>query len=169
MEICKGDGDCIVSKHIDGYEMSCNHNCKPRACPNFLVCNSTQENSIMIKGSELCFSCDIAFGKTLTILEKTDCQICKTRDIHAIKRLECEHALCFTCFKKAHYADPPKQPVFPYAKEIEYEYLDNKWDTKWNDDPLIKQYEAEYDSWVEKLYENFKICDPMRECKVCPT
>jgi len=167
METCKGDGECIVSKHIDGYEMSCKHNCKPRTCLNFLVCNSNQENSIMVLGSELCFSCDVAFGKTLTFLEKADCQICLSRDIQSVKRLKCDHALCFTCFKKAHYGDPPKQPVFPYTKEVEYEYLDDKWGTKWNEDPLIKQYDTDYITWVEKLYDNFKVCDPMRECKVC--
>lgn len=167
MEICKGHGDCIVSKHIDGYEMSCSHNCKPRNCLNFLVCNSNQKNSIMVLGSELCFCCDVTFGKILSILDKAECQHCLSRDIQCVKRFECNHALCFRCFKKAHYGDPPKQPVFPYTKEVEYEYQNNKWDRAWNEDPLIKQYEYDYNNWVEKLYENFKECDPMRTCKEC--
>jgi hypothetical protein len=166
MEVCNGDGG-IVSKHIDGYEMSCSHNCKPRACPNFLVCNSTQENSIMVLGSELCFCCDVTFGKRLVFLEKTDCQICLSRDIQAVKRLKCDHAVCLTCFKKAHYGDPPEKPLFPYDKEIEDEYLENQWDIKWLDDPLVIKYNNEYHDWVEKLHANFMECDPMRECKVC--
>jgi len=167
MEICKGDGDCIVSKHIDGYEMSCKHNCKPRKCPNFLVCNSTQENSIMITGGNLCFSCDVAFVKPLIFLEKAGCQICSVKQVGAIKRFECDHALCFKCFKKAHYGDPPPKPVFPYDKEIEMDFMENEWDERWNNDPLIKKYQADTLAWVEKLYENFRECDPMRICKEC--
>jgi hypothetical protein len=167
MEICKGDGDCIVSKHIDGYEMSCKHNCIPRECLNFSVCNSSQTNSIMIQGSLLCFSCDIAFGKPLTFLHKADCQICSSQKVDAIKRLNCDHALCLTCFKKAHYGEPPVKPVFPYEKKIELEYLENEWDPRWNNDPLIKKYQADYSAWVEKLHANFKECDPMRTCAVC--
>ena len=169
MEYCKGGGDCIVSKNVDGYEMICNHNCKPRACPNVLVCNSTQENSIMVVGSDLCFSCDVTFAKKLTFLEKTDCQICPSKDTQGVKRLNCDHSLCLTCFKRAHYGDPPTQPSFPYGKDIEMDYTENRWDTKWLDDPLIRQYEVEYEGWVDKLYENFKECDPLRECKVCTT
>jgi hypothetical protein len=167
MEICKGDGDCIVSKNIDGYEISCEHNCKPRKCLNFLVCNSTQENSIMVLGSELCFSCDVAFIKPLVFLEKADCQICSVKQMGAVKRFECHHALCLTCFKKAHYGDPPEKPVFPYDKEIEMDFLENEWDERWNNDLLIKKYQADYSAWVEKLHVNFNECDPMRECKVC--
>ena len=166
MEICKGDGDCIVSKHIDGYEMSCSHNCKPRECLNFLVCNSNQENSIMIVGSELCFSCDVAFIKPLVFLENVECQICSTKG-PAVKRFECHHALCLTCFKKAHYGDPPEKPTFPYEKGVELEYLENQWDTKWLDDPLIVKYNNDYHAWVEKLHTNFKECDPMRSCAEC--
>ena len=167
MEICKGDGDCIVSKHIDGYEMSCFHNCKPRNCLNFLVCNSNQKNSIMVLGSELCFSCDVTFQKPHKFLENIDCQICPARKVQGVKRITCDHALCFTCFKKAYYGDPPAKPEFPYDKQIETEYLENQWEPKWNDDPLITKYNTDYNQWVDKLYENFKECDPMRTCTEC--
>jgi hypothetical protein len=167
MEICKGDGDCIASKYIDGYDMSCKHNCKPRACPNFLVCNSSQENSIMITGGNMCFSCDVAFVKPLVFLENTNCQVCSVEATTAVKRFECNHALCLTCFKKAHYGDPPPRPAFPYEKNLELEYLENEWDPKWSQDPLIKKYHFDYSAWVEKLHTNFKECDPMRSCAEC--
>lgn len=167
MEICKGDGDCIVSKHIDGYEMSCEHNCKPRECLNFLVCNSNQANSIMVLGSDLCFSCDVTFAKPLTFLENIDCQICPAKQVQGVKRDTCHHTICIICFKKAHYGDPPPKPVFPYEKEIEMDFLENEWDSRWFEDPLIRKYQTEHEAWVDTLYENFKECDPMRICTEC--
>jgi len=167
MEICKGDGDCIVSKHIDGYEMSCKYNCKPRNCLNFLVCNSNQENSIMIRGGDLCFSCDIAFGTVLTPLKNVNCLVCSSQNVQGVKRLHCTHSMCLTCFKKAYNGDPPQQVKFPYDKIIELEYLENKWNTKWAEDPLIKEYEAQYILWVEKLHANFKESEIIRKCKEC--
>lgn len=167
MEICKGDGDCIASKCIDGYEMSCSHNCKPRSCLNFLVCNSNQENSIMITGGTLCFSCDVTFIKPHTFLENIDCQICPARKVQGVKRFTCDHVICLGCFKKAHYGDPPEKPKFPYDKEIEVEYLENEWDEKWIHYPLINKYHRDYQAWVEKLHANFKECDPMRICLEC--
>jgi hypothetical protein len=32
---------------------------------------------------------------------------------------------------------------------------------------LIVKYNADYNSWVEKLHANFNECDPMRICKEC--
>ncbi len=167
MEICKGDGDCIVSKHIDGYEMSCSHNCKPRECLNFLVCNSNQANSVMVVGSKLCFSCEVAFARPLVFVENVNCQICSTKAPKGVKRLGCDHSICFTCFKKAHYGDPPEKPAFPYEKSVEYDYMETEWDPKWAEDPLIKKYQIDYLAWVETLYNNFKECDPMRTCSEC--
>ena len=167
MEVCKGDGDCNTSKHIDGYEMACTHNCKPRNCLNFLVCNSNQANSIMVLGLDLCFSCDVTFAKPHTFLENIDCQICPARKVQGVKRFTCDHTVCLTCFKKAHYGEPPPKPKFPYDNEIELEYLENQWDEKWLDYPLIIKYNADYHAWVEKLYENFRECDPMSICKEC--
>lgn len=167
MEICKGDGECIVSKHIDNHEMSCTHNCKPRECLNFLVCNSNQANSIMVLGSKLCFKCDVVFARPLVFLENVNCQVCCTTAAKGVKRLSCDHSICFTCFRKAHYGDPSEKPVFPYEKKIEFDYMENEWDSKWAEDPLIKKYQIDYLAWVEILYNNFKECDPMRICTEC--
>jgi len=120
----------------------------------------------MIVGSKMCFSCDVAFIKPLVFLENADCQICSVK-ASGVKRFDCDHALCFTCFKKAHYGDPPPKPAFPYHKEIEMEFMENEWDERWNSDPLIKKYQDDYSAWVEKLHANFKECDPMRTCAEC--
>jgi hypothetical protein len=167
MEICKGGGDCITSKYVDGYDMSCKHNCKPRNCLNFLVCNSNQANSIMMVGSELCFSCDITFVKPHIFLENIDCQICPVKQVQGVKRFTCDHAVCLRCFKKAHYGDPPPKPKFPYENEVELEYMENIWDARWLDDPLIVKYNSDYQCWIEKLHTNFRECDPIRVCKEC--
>jgi len=121
----------------------------------------------MITGGILCFSCDVTFAKPQTFLENVECQICLSKQVQGVKRDTCHHAVCLTCFKKAHYGDPPPRPVFPYEKEIEMDFMENEWDERWFEDPLIRKYQNEHQAWVEKLYANFKECDPMRTCAEC--
>lgn len=168
MEICRGEGECIVSKSLDGFEMSCEHNCKPRSCLNSLVCNSTQENAIMVTGGDLCLTCDIAFGKTLVLIEKVDCPLCLQNGVKGVQRLECEHSLCLSCFKKAHFGSfTEPRPAFPYPNRIDLDFTDRLWDPEWKKDPLLLKYAKDTEEWETRLYEAFNHDEQMRVCSNC--
>lgn len=170
METCRGEGECIVSKSLDGFEMSCEHNCKPRSCLNSLVCNSTQENAIMVTGGNLCFTCDIAFRKTLTILEKVNCPLCLEKQVQGVQRLDCEHYLCISCFKKAHFGSfVEPRPTFPYPNQIELDIADILWDPEWKKDLLLLKYAKDTEEWETRLYAAFLKDEQMRECDECIT
>ena len=162
MEMCKGNGECIIS--FDNSPLSCLYDCKPKYCLNSLVCNSNQLKDVML--GDLCFGCDIRFAKPLNILSDTLCSVCR-KNGPGVKRINCEHIMCLSCFKHAYYGEDVERPVFPYSKKVEIEYLENKCENKWANDILIIKYEAEYETWIHILEEVFRKNEVLRKCKEC--
>lgn len=153
MELCRGNGDCILSKQLDSSPIVCKANCAPKKCLNFVVCGSSQLNAIIIPNN-LCFSCDVTFRKPLEFINITECHACSFRGYGAVMP-DSSHILCLKCISKQYYADPRPGPAYPYSEECDYNH------------PLLIKYQKEYDEWTKLLLDDFKKQESLRICRKC--
>jgi hypothetical protein len=106
--ICKGDGECLEqcdeNNYIKDSDVTCNHDCIPIKCKNYILCN-TQFPEMYIGcwgGEGLCRNCDMIFGKELNINNNIECNNCleNTKCVLYLNQI-----LCIECFKKNYYTD----------------------------------------------------------------
>jgi len=178
MNICHGDGMCLTqddtpNNYIKIKDYTCEYNCSPVKCDNFLVCGEVDPKWVLnlnssIAGGITGFQCKISFGK-LVFTDNVDCPICLEAKI-GVKQINCDHKICIDCFKRCHYGwRYIPQPVFPYSREIEDEY-DNRTsnnDPRWINDPLIKKYEIEWVLYESKTDETYEKEANLRICSIC--
>ena len=169
--LCNGDGSCLQqTDYRNGYkkndDISCEYNCQPIKCPNYLVCEHLEPQHILWCHKGICMSpCAISF-KRLQFFENTECPICFETTI-CVKQVNCEHKTCIDCFKRCHlppYWDDP-QPEFPYSSDIEDDHDNDYNNPKWDRDPLIKKYREDLDKWqIEREIRE----ESESYLKVCP-
>jgi hypothetical protein len=174
MNICHGDGMCLIqadteNNYIKIKDYTCEYNCSPVKCDNFLVCGEVVPK-YLINQCNCCvsFQCKLSFGK-LVFTDNVECPICFEVKM-GVKQIKCEHKICVDCFKRCHYGiDYISQPIFPYSREIEDEY-DNRAsnnDPRWINDPLIKNYENEWILYELKIDETYDKEACLRICSIC--
>ncbi len=173
--ICNGDGICL--EQIDcnnGYKkhdnISCNHNCQPVKCPNYIICGRLEPQYILWCHKGVCMSpCGILFhNKHLQFFENIECPICLETKI-CVKQLHCDHKICTDCFKRCHlppYWNDP-EPEFPYDSELEDEYYSHWENPRWRNDPLIQKYERDSKNWeiereIREANESY-----LKVCSIC--
>jgi len=150
MELCKGNGDCILSKQLDSNPIICNHRCIPKKCLNSILCGSSQSNTIIL--NNICFSCDVTFGKPIKFSENIECHECSFQGKGGMLP-NSTHTLCLKCFHKKYYTDPIPGPVYPYSED--------------SSDPILIKYYKDYNEWTDKLLDNYKKQEALKICKKC--
>ena len=79
-------------------------------CKNYYLCRTVLPTSwFEYKGNYLCTNCDMMFGTwkkdisdVLDIGNNTECPICLEVK-HSISQPNCNHRICFDCFKKCYF------------------------------------------------------------------
>lgn len=137
-------------------------------CKNSIICGSILPHWWWdCKNNYLCTNCNCLFGY-LSVINNVECPIClEVKESICLPR--CKHSLCISCFKRCHYGDEmlEKFPIFPYPDEVKYEYFEDPDNTKWNDYPLIKIYEEEYDKYDDEFHEKYNNEEHLRKCPLC--
>jgi hypothetical protein len=172
--ICDGYGDCLCQCEDGNYRadnkhsfVTCTHRCTPKKCPNFLVCeNIVPEWLLLCKGGH-CLKCDMAFGKVLTFsTEDEECPVClETKP--TVKLLNCDHTMCFSCFKRCWDGPPePPQPPFPYP-EFEDEFEEDVMNHPLNFDPRVIKWYRDMDAWEQRRSAAYEMERSNRQCPLC--
>jgi hypothetical protein len=172
--VCNGHGHCLCQcdpgAHVTGCNNSaftCSHRCTPKKCPNFLVCeNIVPEWLLLCKGGH-CLQCDTAFGRVLTFsTEDAECPVClETKP--TVKLLNCEHMMCFSCFKRCWDGPPePPQPAFPYP-ELEDEFDEYPTSHPLIFDPRVIQWHRDMDAWEKRRNTAYERERSLRQCPLC--
>jgi len=172
MDICNGDGFCLTQTgngytYIKRDGISCDHNCQPVKCPNFLVCEVYYPQHILWCHKGTCVNCAISFGR-LEFLENTECPICFETKL-GVKTNKCEHSICVDCFKKCHMPSywNVGEPQFPYDSDVEDRYEDNPYDVRWQLYPLIQEYNEAFRVWDEHRQKRYDSEENLRKCPLC--
>jgi hypothetical protein len=179
--ICNCKGECLKQTNYDlnKYEkdnLICNHNCQPKKCPNYILCNTKAPESVFDCSHGMCINCDITFGTWKggkgipEIKDNTECPICLETKI-CITQPKCEHFTCIDCFKRCHYGDDnydkENEPKFPYDSDIEDEYYDDTENIKWTNDVLIIKYNKDWNEWDDKKRAYFQSQEYLQNCPLC--
>ena len=148
---CSGKGDCLNqigcnSSKYEKPETPCFHNCEPKQCPNFKVCdNIVPEWCINFKGNNACISCYYMGFKQLTFSGPEECSSCMTTT-ECVQHPKYTQKLCISCFKHTYCEKiPPHQPEFPYSEEIRVKY--EKGDKEIEEDPLVIEWVGNMIRW----------------------
>jgi len=110
-------------------------------------------------------------GKGKGILKISDleyeCPICLENKI-CISQPRCDHYVCIDCFKRCYYGDEDTdgEPLFPYP-DIEDEYYDDQENSKWDEYPLIKIHNEEWNNWDDNKNEKYENEENLRNCPIC--
>lgn len=173
--ICKGDGSCLEQTTCkNGYKkydnVSCEHNCQPIKCPNYLVCEHLRPQWFLWCHRGVCGTpCGVSFNNThLQFFENTECPIC-FETITCVKQINCEHKICIDCFKRCHlppYWNDP-QPDFPYDSSVEDEYDNDQENPRWRNDPLIQKYERDSNKWYNDREIREESESYLKVCSLC--
>jgi hypothetical protein len=61
--ICNGKGECLIQTNYENkYEKNnlvCNHNCQPKKCSNYILCNTMAPEWYFGCHSGMCMNCDM--------------------------------------------------------------------------------------------------------------
>lgn len=142
--------------------------CDGIKCKNYIICNTVLPKWWFdCKNCYLCTNCDMMFG-ILEISSNLECPICLEVK-ECISQPNCKnHSLCIRCFKRCYYGDEnlEYQPIFPYP-DIEDEYYDDMDNIKWENYPLIKFYNEEWNKWDDTRIEKYVQEENLRKCPIC--
>lgn len=176
--ICTGVGDCleqncdrsIDSVYVKYRDVICHHDCQPVKCPNFAVCGEICPQWYFNCHRGWCWSCKDMFGKTLTFLEEpAECPIC-TEVGSCVVQPNCTHSVCITCFKRMRIEGPPRtgEPQFPYPdREDEYFDTGNEPSNPLYHDPLVQQYNRDWERWDNEWNYRHGMEENLRKCPLC--
>ena len=156
--------------------MTCEHNCQPIKCPNYILCKTIAPQWLFYCHGGMCMNCNILFGTWKggngkpKIIDNMECPICLDTKA-CISQPKCKHFTCIDCFKRCYWGDEnydiENKPKFPYDSEIEEEYYDNTEDPKWENDELIIKYNKEDEEWERKREEHFNKEENLKQCPLC--
>lgn len=149
-------------------------------CKNYIICETVlPEWWFDYKGNYLCTNCHMMFGTwksgdyqhigkgILEVTSNLECPVCLEIK-ECISQSKCNHSLCISCFKRIYYGDKNVngEPIFPYP-DIEDEYYDDTENIKWDNYPLIKLYNEEWDKWDDDRQEKYNKEEHLRRCPIC--
>lgn len=108
---CKGNGGCLIPEsttlerinYIPNPSIKCQFICKPKKCPNFIICQAKLPEWVLSCNYGLCNQCANSYGR-LNIIEKEICSVCHQKTLkYYIKMKNCPHTLCNACYFYAYY------------------------------------------------------------------
>lgn len=104
---CQGHGDCLRDTYIGDKEYfyreeSCEYNCLPIKCPNFLFCGVIAQEWVYNCYDGRCMQCSCSIGDLKFNVDKQgvlSCPLCLEDNLKVtIKWTKCEHELCRQCY-----------------------------------------------------------------------
>ena len=164
---CSGDGNCLRQAYMPAYE--CRFKCTPVKCPNFALCGLQGPKIWLACHAGLCVNCDVMFGtwkggpgvlKFST--EQMECPICMTDSTDNVKMPNCTHWICTGCLRVAFHGLPIPDPPFPYDDSVRSEYYNDPCNQKFQDDPLILNWQKECECQEER-----RESATFSECPMC--
>ena len=101
---CRDDKSCFYEQEDGlGYIKSATAlcDCQLVQCPNFTYCHATRPKVTLNGHGGFCLHCNMGFGQQLKIEERADeCDICLDSHSTFVKRVECSHFCCLSCFHR---------------------------------------------------------------------
>ena len=173
---CLGNGECLdqsygTKVYIKRNNVSCDYNCEPMKCPNYLVCGSFYPELYKDCWGGVCLTCDKTYGKwkgnlTLKFIDNVECPICMETRL-SVTNPKCNHSLCIDCFRKCYLGDMNEdgKPVFP--EEIEEEYYQNPDDEKWENNEVLRLYDNAIAIWEKERKEVREKKKYLSRCPLC--
>lgn len=144
-------------------------------CKNYIICEAVLPKWwFECKGNYLCTNCHMMFGTWgdnhvgkghFEITDNLECPICAEVK-ECISQPNCDHSVCISCFKRCYYGDEEGEPIFPYP-DIEDEYYDDTENIKWENYPLIKMYDEEWNKWDDAKNKKYNQEEYLRKCPLC--
>lgn len=175
---CDGSGYCLTVKLI------CNFNCKPKKCPNYIICNNKVPWFILEFNKGVCNECITRVGTCLEnptlsnpvleftqhILEPIECPVCFQSFNEGVKNPRCSHVTCISCLKAIYWYEDnlfsELRPVFPEESGKEEDYLLEP--NLYINDQLVNEWKRQLGSWNE-FRINFVLNNKkyLKRCPLC--
>ncbi len=173
--ICTGNGDCLTQcghnrecneLYHKIEDMTCEFNCEPMKCPNYLICGDISPKWYFNCHWGTCLHCKFMFGKQkILAFSESECPVClETKQ--CVTLLNCEHKECVDCFKRAWYGAKTQQPPFPIP-ELEEEYYDTSDEDRWRENHLVVKWWNDIEKWEDTTSEERSREKYLRCCPLC--
>lgn len=169
--VCQGNGECLEQLDENKYkkfkDYECGHACEPLQCPNYIVCDNIAPQFILDCHGGVCPGCNISIGSLVTKKDK-ECSVCLKKTLGILR--ECKkHYFCLDCFKRGWYGHLDNPPEFPYSEEVceKWERLHRRLDKFLARHPLIEDYDAKYDKWLDEQDIRYRRNVEKRTCQLC--
>ena len=171
---CSGKGECLnqcghTSDCNEPYhkrdDMTCEFNCQPMKCPNYLVCGDVAPKWYYACHWGTCWDCKNRFGKQRVLeFSEDECPVCLETKT-CVNMLNCSHKQCIDCFKRCQYGEKKLRPEFPLPEDKWDDYEEGLLDNhplivKWQDDCNKLDHEESYQYNRE---ENLRCCSLCRK------